>query len=378
MLGYLIPIFSYFANTITSTWKKIIRKLITPLFVMGVFVIYEAKFFNCLCPLSNILNYLLTPLFLFYSFVGLLCFYKLPMYGLLQKLTNFINKIIHSIKIINFSIVCPKFNPFIAVFLLIGLFIFMYYLSIRFKPIYLTIISFLATIITINCLPIKNVISEQVSFINVGQGDSCLIRKGTSTILIDTGGSLYTDIANNCLIPYLRKNRIYNIDYVITTHDDYDHKGALETLMKNFKVKEYIYDKASFPLSIKDIQITNYNNYISESDDNNNNSLVLGFNLCHKNFLIMGDAPIEIEKKIMKDYKYIPCDILKVGHHGSNTSTCKEFISYLKPEEAIISVGKNYYGHPHKTVLKTLSQKNITIKRTDQLGTITYSNYIFM
>ena len=93
----------------------------------------------------------------------------------------------------------------------------------------------------------------------------------------------------------------------------------------------------------------------------------------------MGDAPIEIEKQIIDEYRSVPCDVIKVGHHGSDTSTCEEFIKYLHPQEAIVSVGKNNsYGHPHKSVINILKANGVNIKRTDELGTITYSNYIFM
>ena len=90
--------------------------------------------------------------------------------------------------------------------------------------------------------------------------------------------------------------------------------------------------------------------------------------------MITGDAPIKIEKQIMKDNKEIKCDVLKVGHHGSKTSSCDEFISYLSPSEAVISVGKNNkYGHPHPSVLSILNRHNIKIRRTDLEGTIKYA-----
>ena len=87
----------------------------------------------------------------------------------------------------------------------------------------------------------------------------------------------------------------------------------------------------------------------------------------------MGDAPIKIEKKMMEENKEIKCDILKVGHHGSNTSTSDEFIKYLKPKVGIISCGKkNKYKHPHKSVVETLNKNHVKIRRTDEEGTISY------
>ena len=92
----------------------------------------------------------------------------------------------------------------------------------------------------------------------------------------------------------------------------------------------------------------------------------------------MGDAGVKAEKQILQNFPYLDCDIIKLGHHGSDTSSGKLFLKSVSPKEAIISVGKNYYGHPHNSVLKTLKELNIEIKRTDLLGSITYSNYIFM
>ena len=87
----------------------------------------------------------------------------------------------------------------------------------------------------------------------------------------------------------------------------------------------------------------------------------------------MGDAPSWVEKEIMKDNKSIPCDILKVGHHGSDTSSSDAFIDYINPKEAVVSCGKNNkFGHPSKSVVVTLNKHNIKIRRTDIEGTITY------
>ena len=87
----------------------------------------------------------------------------------------------------------------------------------------------------------------------------------------------------------------------------------------------------------------------------------------------MGDASTYVEREIIKNENGVPCDILRVGHHGSNTSTCEEWIKYTTPEEAIISVGKNNrFGHPNKEVINVLNKYKIKIRRTDIEGTIVY------
>jgi len=256
--------------------------------------------------------------------------------------------------------------------------LFLYYLANGFRIIYRPLGIALMSLIITNFLPLENVISNQVYFINVGQGDACLIREQNRTILIDTGGSIYQDIAEECLIPFFKKKKIYDIDYVITTHDDYDHSGALASLKENFKIGKYINSPDNFPFKYGSITIKNYNQHIKESSDENEQSLVLGFHFINHDFLIMGDAPISIEKNIMSEYSHIPCDILKIGHHGSDTSTSYSFVEYLDPEAGIVSVGRNYYGHPSSKVLQILNKAGVEIRRTDREGTINYFNYIFM
>ena len=250
----------------------------------------------------------------------------------------------------------------------------LYYFTINFKPLFKFSFISLISLVCLYVLPLKNQFTAEVDFINVGQGDSCLIRKGNTAVLIDTGGSIYQDIATECLIPYFKNKRIYDIDLLITTHDDFDHVGALESLKNNFTVKNIISNKESFPISINNINFYNYNTYFSSSSNENEQSLVIGFSLVNLDFLIMGDAPISIERKIMQDYHNIPCDIIKIGHHGSDTSSSNEFIRFLSPKEAIISVGVNNYGHPKESVLTILKNNRVKIRETLKEGSIVYSS----
>ena len=191
-------------------------------------------------------------------------------------------------------------------------------------------------------------------------------------MLIDTGGLTYMDVANDSLVPFLRKKRIYKIDAVIITHYDYDHYGALSSLAKSYPVKS-VYDYNSvFPVTIGNLTFNNYNYYANTSEENDK-SLVISFTNCKKDFVIMGDAPSYIEKEIIKHVDSIKCDVLKVGHHGSNTSTSEEWLKYLSPSEAIVSCGKNNkFGHPNKEVVSLLNKNKIKIHRTDLEGTIVY------
>ena len=163
---------------------------------------------------------------------------------------------------------------------------------------------------------------------------------------------------------------------VFITHYDYDHYGALEDLQKTYKVNQ-IYDySSSYPVKMGDVTFNNYNYYGQDRTEENDKSLVLGFSILNKDFLVMGDAPTYVEKEIIKNEISVPCDILRVGHHGSNTSTCEEWIKYISPEEAIISVGKNnLFGHPNKEVINVLKKYKIKIRRTDIEGTIVYKQF---
>jgi competence protein ComEC len=182
-------------------------------------------------------------------------------------------------------------------------------------------------------------------------------------------------MAEEVLIPYLRKKRIYHLDYLIASHGDYDHIGAKDSLLKNFSVGKFIDSTESFPLTFGNVTLTNYNHY--KASDENEKSLVLGMDFMDKKWLFMGDAPMEIEEEIIKDYPTLDCDILKAGHHGSKTSSSLDFLKTVTPDTAIISVGyKNHYGHPDKEVIARLESLNIEIRRTDVEGTITYQKFV--
>ncbi len=167
------------------------------------------------------------------------------------------------------------------------------------------------------------------------------------------------------------------MDAVLLTHYDYDHSGAKDSLVSHFSVNN-VYDQKDFlrstdnTISFSGLKITNLNTYASDQGEENDQSAVYSFTLGKKKILIMGDAPKEIEKKILADHPSLKADILKVGHHGSETSSDPAFVKAVDPSIAIISCGKNNsYGHPHKATLKTLEENNIPIYRTDQTGTIT-------
>ena len=238
--------------------------------------------------------------------------------------------------------------------------------------------------------------SMEVISLDVGQGDSVLIKYpyNEANILIDTGGISNSDysITINKTTPYLKSVGITHIDYLIITHGDYDHMGEAINLVENFKVEKVIFNCGQFNNLEKDlIKVLNkkkipYYSCIKELniDDNklyflnnkeysneNDNSSVIYTELNKRKFLFMGDAGIEVEEDLIEKYNLQDIDILKVGHHGSKTSSSKEFINEINPKYSIISVGKNNrYGHPNDSVLENLD--NSKIYRTDQDGSIMF------
>jgi len=230
-----------------------------------------------------------------------------------------------------------------------------------------------------------------INFIDVGNGDSSLLRLNHKTILIDTGGNMFYELSTN-LINYLKSEGIFKLNYLILTHGDYDHMGEAINLVNNFEVEKVIFNcgefnelekelikvlnkkKIPYYSCIKELNITDNKLYFLNNKDygnENDNSSVIYTELNNYKFLFMGDASVEVEEDLIEKYSLKNIDVLKVGHHGSKTSSGIEFINEINPKYSIISVGKNNrYGHPNDNVLENLESSKIY--RTDQDGSIMF------
>lgn len=239
----------------------------------------------------------------------------------------------------------------------------------------------------------------EVSFINVGQGDAIFIKTPEKhQIIIDFGSSQGINDLNK-KIPWWNKK----IDLVIITHPHDDHIIGLIQIIKTYKIKNIIYtgiifdspaylelieeiNKKNIPLLIpqKDQSIKlgencsldilfPWESFFNKKIENLNNSSIIGQLDCkNSKFLFMGDAEIEIENEILKKELNIKSDVLKIGHHGSITSSQQEFLEKVDPKIAVIMVGKNNkFNHPSLRVLKRLEKLKIKTFRTDLDGTIT-------
>ncbi len=233
-----------------------------------------------------------------------------------------------------------------------------------------------------------------IKMIDVGQGDSLLIYSQGKTALIDTGGKLRFDgktsttITKYTTIPLLKSLGIKKLDFLFLTHGDMDHMGEVFYLINHFKAEKIYINLGPTSLLENNLlkerkvaeskqdsvfQVGNFTFYQlnkSWKDENNSSSV---YYVHHPNLtvLLMGDATIDTEKYLLENYN-LNIDVLKVGHHGSKTSTGISFLNATSPRLALISVGQdNNFGHPNQEVLKKLENKNIPYLMTKDSGTIT-------
>ena len=298
-----------------------------------------------------------------------------------------------------------KFSLFInipktSIILIIILFVFIILLKNNKKY----LLGIIATLFIIKFIP-KLDGHYYIYYLDIGQGDSTTLVSPyqKEVIMIDTGGKITYEtedwqksnktynLSDNT-IKFLKSLGISQIDKLILTHGDMDHVGEAINIIDNIKVNTVIFNKGS--LNDLELNITNtlkkqninyyqnikeldfYNNKLYSLnhelyDNENDNSIVLYTSINGLKLLFMGDAGVDVEASLIDIYNISNIDILKVGHHGSNTSTSLEFINYINPKYSIISVGRNNrYNHPKDEVLDILKYTNIY--RTDKDGSVVF------
>lgn len=383
----IIPIMMYTFNTISFSF--VISNLIAGA-ILGIIVLYAFA----LIFLYIVLHKFISPLFI-----------------ILNIMLKILISIAHICSLIPFSkiyVVTPN------VVLIIFFYLFLYLLvkkqnsmilskkTIAFFTIAIVILNFIYPVIT------SKRDNLEINFIDVGQGDSTLIRVSNKTILIDGGGSSYGetfDVGEQTLFPYLLDRGINEIDYVIVSHFDSDHCQGLNFVMENMKVKNAIisdlgqesneYDTF---LSLAKKQNTNLvyvkmrdiikigkatikilfpDNEPITDNEKNNNAIVFKFLWKNVSILFTGDIEEKAENKILSLYsnnlEELKSTILKVAHHGSKTSTTKAFLEAVKPQIALVGVGEdNNFGHPNSGVIERLESIGCKIYRTDKCGEINF------
>ncbi|MCT4594542.1 MAG: MBL fold metallo-hydrolase [Anaeromicrobium sp.] len=233
----------------------------------------------------------------------------------------------------------------------------------------------------------------RVHFIDVGQADSILIENNGETMLIDAGNNSDSKL----LLSYLRKNNIKKLNYVVGTHPHEDHIGSLDTVINNFKIGNVLlpniihttktYRDVISAIKNKNIKVTKpkIGNTFKVGDSTcvilaprdkkyhnlNDYSIVIKVIFGNTSYIFTGDSEKDSEEEMVRNRISLKSNVLKVGHHGSRSSTSDAFLNEVSPQYAVISCGrKNDYKHPHRETVEKLRLKGIPLYRTDESGTI--------
>ena len=283
----------------------------------------------------------------------------------------------------------------------------------RYVPIALTgAIALFLTLCLQRWAPLLHPGQLEVTVIDVGQGDSIFIGfpDGT-TMLVDAGGfpgfgnmkrKPQMDIGEDVVSPYLWSRRIRHLDYAVLTHGHSDHMGGLAAVLDNFRPKalwigaepgseewsviaqhaaaDHVtissLNRSAAPLRLGGTAIrvmAPAADYVPGTAPGNNDSLVLEITYGKRSVLLTGDAELAVEADLITSGELRPVTLLKVGHHGSKTSSSSDFLDQLNPQFAFISDGyKNQFHHPHPTVLARLAEHHIAVRRTDERGLSTF------
>ncbi|MHC6178947.1 ComEC/Rec2 family competence protein [Clostridium sp. JNZ X4-2] len=269
---------------------------------------------------------------------------------------------------------------------------------------YLNIISIFLSMLFLfsGCAGDINVLNQKtqspqlrVHYIDIGQGDSELVQVNGKNLLIDAG----PNDSKDKLLSYLSGQGIKKLDYVIATHPDEDHIGGMSSVIKKYNINKFYAPKKTsntrtFESMITALKRKNMKINVptpsatelnlgknttaevlapnnTDYEDTNNYSVVLKITYGTTKFLFTGDAENKSEREMIDKNYDLSADVLKVGHHGSSSSTSDEFLNKVNPKAAVISCGKNNkYGHPTKKTINKLKKKGIQIYRTDVDGSI--------
>ena len=401
--AFLLCLFDF--EEMSSLKKSICTSLVLSLGILPFLTYYYGTF----QPVSLILtaifsivfdNFLLPVLTVFFALSGLVIFSQInPLFEWMETFLTWIQSWIGQPLILGKPSLL-QFSLMIAVLVML----FDFWKKPQFRICLLMIFGLLM-------VWVKHPLTNEVTMVDVGQGDSIFLRsmKG-DTILIDVGGKVtfgskekwqegsQTSNAEKTLIPYLQARGVSQIDHLVLTHTDTDHIGDLEEVAKRFKIKEICVSqgaltKPSFvkrlrtlkrpvhtlkagdklPMMGSKLQVL-YPNKIG--DGGNNDSIVLYGKLLGSSFLFTGDLEKEGEEELMASYPTLRASVLKAGHHGSKGSSSEAFLDQLHPSLALVSAGENNrYKHPNDETLERFKQRHIKVLRTDKDGAIRFKGW---
>ncbi|MBO9129577.1 DNA internalization-related competence protein ComEC/Rec2 [Bacillus sp. 165] len=404
-----------------NSWKTMWKVTIIAQLIALPIILYH---FHQFSPYSLVLNMIYVPLISFFILPLCLCAFVLsflfPMAAkVLAQMLSFV--IVYSNKLLDFSAKLPFSsltfeNPSIWIMFLYFIVIICLFITWEGEALRRYARVVLSMLLLLICSHYYSYLWSpygKVTFIDVGQGDSILIQLpfGRGTYLIDTGGVFsfpkeewqqrkkeYT-VGRDTVLPYLKAEGIKVLDKLILTHGDMDHVGGTKELLEQIPIKEILIGKKEGYSELeqeivqkavrKKINIATVGageqwkageavfTVISPSGneaEGNDSSIVLHAVIGGLTWLFTGDLEEAGERNTLERSAYLRADVLKVGHHGSKSSTTDVFLQRVQPKIAVISAGeRNRYGHPHEEVLTRLKSQGIIILRTDQNGAIAYN-----
>ncbi|WP_422486298.1 DNA internalization-related competence protein ComEC/Rec2 [Gudongella sp. DL1XJH-153] len=360
----------------------------------------QSYYFNQLPVLALLSNFLVIPLAtvnLVMGFVVILIPSVAPLLDLLLETQRLLINMLSKIPVRPLSVSSPEIYAVIIYVLMI--FVVLRWRDIIFvsNRIRKVVFVFLLLVSMTGIMEVFTDPRTEIHFIDVGQGDSSLIKVDGNNYLVDTGGAIFGsyDPGKSVTLPYLKKLGIRHLDGVFISHYHEDHYKGIFSILDDIEIEalyvngEILDDELHAVITEKAIPVFRMmqGSNIGFSDgskieciwpeistysftNENNNSLVLMFNTAGKTTLFTGDIETEVERKLTGLSEY-GVDVLKVAHHGSKTSSSASFVSKVSPQFSIISVGRNNsFGHPHDSVLETLEVNGSKIYRTDNSGLI--------
>lgn len=378
-----------YINEAKNYFRKLLRTSLLSFFssiIISLFHFYELNFFSIIYNLFYVpfITFIIFPLCFFvllFPFLDSMLFFFLD---LLEKSSLYLSSISFGRLILG--------KPSNLLLFLYTMILFFCLWKAKYKKKFCWV-SFCPILLLQFISPILSTSSYFMMF-DVGQGDSILLKSRNKVMLIDTGGirsfssTRRSSITEQVTIPYLKSKGIRKIDILILTHGDYDHLGETEHLIKQIPVKNiYINNnslnyferklrkkysveqmEADMTLQLGDISLYSLNDDLQNENDS---SIVLLAEIFSIKILLMGDASCKSEERILGKYDIGTVDILKVGHHGSKTSSCERFLSQIRPRYAFISAGEdNKFGHPHQIVLERFQKRKIKYFITSKEGSM--------
>ncbi|WP_242685716.1 DNA internalization-related competence protein ComEC/Rec2 [Staphylococcus simiae] len=409
--SFVISFFIIFLYPYISSLSKL-KSLIALTFIAQLSsLIVSIPHFNQLQWIGFFSNILFVPFYTFILFPCTLLFYIICHFiPHLSLLNIFINKIFEFhdyllkllLNINNFNWYIPKMSNITYIVIIISIVLILIFLAHHLFKYVITLLLILLLLLNINSF--QN--HHRLTMLNVGQGDSILFEGGSNqTVLIDTGGQYasnqrkkHLSLAKYHTLPVLKERGINKLNYLVLTHPHQDHIGELPFISSHIKIEKIIINSKGYPkatlknimslcdkyniqlLDVKNVMNINFKDttinfligYIYTSDDKNEYSIVTLIKYRNINILLMGDATKNNENLLLKKYNLPKIDILKVGHHGSKTSSSEGFIRKIQPTISLISSGKhNRYHLPNNEVIMLLKSIKSKIYNTQQSGQIT-------